>query len=154
MLYFLNIIPAVPLSLHETGVYHYVEKNLEGDYIAKKENDNRFFHSLRTTEFNLTPTDNGVYFFSAINAPALLSAPISHVWEYYDTTKNKWIESTVISFNLAGGRDDGYRAYSHKENMTEGLWRVTVKVDQKRIIGRMTFNVKKSENTVTTDVKL
>jgi type II secretory pathway component PulF len=32
-----------------------------------------------------------------------------------------------------------------KENITEGLWRVTVKVDEKRIVGRMKFYIKKSD---------
>jgi hypothetical protein len=70
------------------------------------------------------------------------------VWEYYDITTNMWIPMTTIAFTLAGGRDDGYRAYSQKENLTEGLWRVTVKVDSKRIFGRMKFYIKKDGGDV------
>jgi hypothetical protein len=154
MLYFLNVIPAVPLSLAKSGVYHSVVKSDGGEFVAQKEEDTRMFSGLRTVVYHLTPTDTGVYFFSAVNAPAELTAPISHVWEYYDTTKNKWIESTTISFTLAGGRDNGYRAYSEKENITEGLWRVTVKVDEKRIVGRATFIVKKSDEVQLIDTKL
>jgi len=140
MLYFLNVIPAVPLSLNSSGVYHSVTR--AGDvFIGERENDTRFFKELGTTVYHLTPEDSGVYFYSAVNAPAELSAPLSHVWEYYDDTSKKWVESTVVPFTLEGGREDGYRAYSKKENITEGLWRVTVKVDEKRIVGRLTFRV-------------
>lgn len=145
MLYFLNVIPAVPLSLNQAGVYHEVIRGDHGGFMVKKENDTRYFKSLRKSTYHLSPNDNGVYFFSAVNAPASLTAPITHVWEYYDDSKNRWVESTVISFTLDGGREDGYRAYSHKENITEGKWRVTVKVDEKRIVGRVSFVVIKSE---------
>ncbi len=154
MLYFLNVIPAVPLSLNHSGVYHSVVRTEGGEFLAKEETDTRMFSSIRRTVYHITPTDTGVYFFSAVNAPALLTAPISHVWEQYDTKQHKWIESTTVSFTLAGGRDNGYRAYSQKEHITEGLWRVTVKVDEKRIVGRVTFKVEKSDVAPLIETKL
>ncbi len=141
MLYFLNVIPAVPLSLKHGGIYHSVVRDDAGDFIVQGEKDTRIFSSLRKDIYHLSSSDNGVYFFSAVDAPAELSAPITHVWEYYDTATSKWVGSTVVSFTLAGGRDDGYRAYSQKENITDGLWRVTVKVDSKRVVGRVTFRI-------------
>jgi hypothetical protein len=144
MMYFLNVIPAVPLSLAEAGVYHSVERNDKGVFIGIQEKDSRFLSSFRTNVYHLTPKDGGVFFFSAVNAPAKLSAPISHVWEYYDPATHRWVEKTVVAFTLAGGREEGYRAYSEKENIQEGLWRVTVKVDAKRIVGRLKFYITKS----------
>lgn len=154
MLYFLNVIPAVPLSLKEAGVYHSVIRNETGDFLVKEESDTRWLSSLRRPVYHLSPTDNGIYFFSAVDAPAELSAPITHVWEYYDTSTKKWVEMTVISFTLAGGRQDGYRAYSQKENITQGLWRVTVKVDSKRIVGRVTFSVEEKDSIELVEKKL
>jgi len=154
MLYFLNVIPAVPLSLHAGGTYHNIIRTEEGEYLAREEVDSRFMAKYRTPVYHLTPVDNGVFFFSSIEAPAELTAPITHVWEYYDTTKKRWIPSTVISFTLAGGRDDGYRAYSHKENITEGLWRVTVKVDQSRIVGRVKFWIEKQNSAEIVETKI
>jgi len=144
MLYFLNVIPAVPLSLTQAGAYHSVSKNEQGDFSGTLEKDARLFSLFRTPVFHLSQTDTGVYFFSAVSAPAELTAPLSHVWEEYDETKHEWIERTRIEFTLAGGREDGYRAYSKKENVAEGLWRVTVKVDDKRIVGRAKFYIKKT----------
>ncbi len=145
MLYFLNVIPAVPLSLASGGVYHTVVKEESGAFYATKEEDIRMFAQLRVPVYHLTKNDTGVYFFSAVQAPALLTAPISHTWEWYNEDMKQWEEKTTVAFTLAGGRDDGYRAYSKKENVPTGLWRVTVKVDDKRIVGRMKFRVLKSE---------
>jgi len=158
MLYILNVIPAVPLSLSNSGVYYNVIKVSSGEFIAQKEKvEPSFFDKFSyfsNSTYYITPSDTGVYFFSAVRAPGEVSAPISHVWEQYNSEKNKWIERTVIPFTLDGGREDGYRAYSYKENIVEGLWRVTVKVDSNRIVGRMKFNVKRSDNVVLEEVKL
>ncbi len=148
MLYFLNVIPAVPLSLTSTGIYHTISRNESGIFKGLGETDTRIFSTLRTPVFHLTPTSNGVYFFSAVGAPAELTAPLSHVWEYYDPVTNIWVEKFSIAFTLAGGRENGYRAYSQKENIEDGLWRVTVKVDAKRIVGRMKFYVKEEVKEV------
>lgn len=142
MLYFLNVIPAVPLSLTNGGVYHSVVRDTNGEFTSTKELDTRIFATFRVPIYHLQPTDDGVYFFSAVSAPAKLTAPISHVWEYYNPETKKWEEKTTIAFTLDGGRADGYRAYSQKENIIPGLWRVSVKVDDKRIVGRMKFVIK------------
>jgi hypothetical protein len=146
MLYFLNVIPAVPLSLATSGVYHSVIRGDTGDFTVTEEMDTRTFAHFRVPVYHLSPLDNGAYFFSAVSAPAEITAPLSHVWEFYDTTQKKWVEKTTIAFALAGGREDGYRAYSQKENVEEGLWRVTVKVDSKRIIGRVKFYIVRTED--------
>jgi Protein of unknown function (DUF2914) len=145
MLYFLNVIPAVPLSLSNGGVYHSMSRNSSGDFSAVEEKDSRFFATLRVPVYHMTAEDTGIYFFSAVSAPVQITAPLSHVWEYYDPTTKQWIPKTTIEFTLAGGREDGYRAFSKKENVIEGLWRVTVKVDDKRIVGRMKFYITHDE---------
>lgn len=141
MLYFLNMIPAVPLSLKEAGVYHTITRTEGGLFTGSKEYDTRIFAAYRRHIFHVQSSDNGVYFFSKIDTPATITAPISHTWEYYDTASSTWVEATKISFDIQGGRDDGYRAYSHKENIFDGLWRVTVKVGDNRVVGRETFYI-------------
>lgn len=146
MLYFLQVLPAVPLALKNQGVYYSVIKTETGEYLGEKEVDTRIFSTLRKPVIHVT-NSQGVYFFSAVDAPSQLSAPMSHVWEYHDDKKG-WVQESVISFDLMGGRNDGYRAYSKKENVRPGLWRVTVKVDGTRIIGRTTFYVTISEKNI------
>ena len=141
MLYFLNVIPAVPLSLNKKGVYHYISKHSDGKFFAKEEEDTRVFKKYRTKIYHLSNEERSVYFFSSIDTPARLTAPVSHVWQYYDNTSHKWIDSTKISFDIYGGREEGYRAFSYKENITEGLWRVVVKIGENRVIGIEKFKV-------------
>lgn len=149
MLYFLNVIPAVPLSLKDVGVYHTIIKKNNGDFVAEGETDTRFFHRYRKSLYHtkLDPNDS-VYFFSNIDTSAQLTAPISHVWEYYDEKTKKWVMSSEISFDIQGGRDSGYRAFSYKENIHEGLWRVTVKVGKNRIIGQEKFLIIQTDITI------
>lgn len=158
MLYLLNVIPAVPLSLKSAGTYHSitrVDDSVEhGSYIGTKEKDGRWFASLRRQTYHMTDDDAGIYFFSSIGAPAEIAAPITHVWEYYDESSRAWVTSTTVSFNLSGGRKEGYRAYSMKENVHEGLWRVTVKVDDKRIVGRLRFYIVKGGNAALEEIQL
>jgi hypothetical protein len=144
MLYILNVIPAVPLSLGGAGVYHNITHNDDRGFILFGEEKSRFAwikDSVYTPVHYVLPTDDAVYFYSAVNAPAELTAPLSHVWEYYDEGSKKWVVSTTISFGLTGGRENGYRAYSKKENIIDGLWRVTIMVDANRVVGRRTFRV-------------
>lgn len=145
MMYFLNVIPAVPLSLAGSGIYHSMERTDSGVFSGEREIDTRMFKSLRLPVYHLSSADDGVYFFSSVEAPAELSAPLSHVWEYYNPDTKHWEEKTTIAFTLAGGREDGYRSYSQKQNVVEGLWRVTVKVDSNRIVGRVKFYIIQSE---------
>jgi hypothetical protein len=143
MLYVLNVIPAVPLSLKQSGIYHDISRSSTGDMLAKRKTIAHMFQALRPKVFHLTDSDTSVYYFSSVGAPAELSAPISHVWEYYDETSHSWVPSTTVSFDASGGREGGYRAYSKKEHVWPGLWRVTVKVGNNRIVGRMTFTIVK-----------
>lgn len=157
MLYFLNVIPAVPLSLKEAGIYHSISRtdDANGAYLGQREIHGKLFDFLpRTETYHMTDSDPGVYFFSSVGAPAQIAAPITHVWEYYDEQAKTWVTSTTVSFNLSGGRKEGYRAYSMKENLHEGLWRVTVKVDDKRIVGRLRFYIVKGSNAALEEVKL
>ena len=154
MLYFLNVIPAVPLSLKESGVYHTIVHTESGEFLATGENDTRFFKSYRKAAYHLGGDDTGIYFFSNIDTPALLTAPVSHIWEYYDTNTKKWVLSTKIAFDIQGGREAGYRAFSKKENISEGLWRVTVKIGDNRIIGREKFTVIRDGSRILQNIKL
>lgn len=141
MFYFLNVIPAVPLSLKDVGVYHRIVHTDTGNFFADGEIDTRMFTRYRTYEYHMEGDSDTVYFFSNIDTPGELTAPVSHQWEYYDSSLKKWTEVAKVSFDIQGGRQAGYRAFSYKENVTEGLWRVTVKLGDNRIIGREKFRV-------------
>jgi hypothetical protein len=154
MFYFLNVIPAVPLSLKESGIYRVVARTGDGSYFGQKETDVRFLAKWRRPIYHIADNNTGVYYFSAVSAPAEVSAPLTHVWEYYDRDNNKWVTATTVAFEMEGGRGEGYRAYSKKENVFPGMWRVTVKVDDNRIVGRIRFYIVEGEGNELQEVKL
>lgn len=141
-LYFSNLIPAVPLSLKKADVYHSVVKKENGEFtaIAEPSNEKGLLSYFTRKEIHYTEGES-IYFFSSVSAPSVLEAPLSHVWEYYDENQKTWILSTVIPFPLIGGREGGFRAYSNKDNVFPGLWRVSVKVGDRRVVGRLRFEV-------------
>jgi hypothetical protein len=154
MLYFLNVLPAVPLSINKSGIYHALTR--EGtDFAAQEEIvHTSFFSRFSESVFHMSDSNDSVYFFSSIHAPAELTASVSHVWEYYDEKESRWKVSNVVPFGVLGGRSEGYRAFSMKSNITPGLWRVTVKVGGNRVVGRKSFKVVQDGNVQLHNVKL
>ncbi len=125
--YFTNIIPPIPLSLKEIGVYELVSRNPDGSYKLIPNED------IRAGE--------KIYAYSAVFAPTRLDVQIVHSWEYFDPSKARWVSVSKIPFKIVGGRDGGFRGYSIKENVFAGLWRVNVETVEGRLIGRKRFEV-------------
>ncbi len=138
-LYFTNLIPPIPLSLQEAGIYHDVSKSVRGDYIVMEEvrGVERYF-TLRP-EIHWQP-GQPLHVYTAIFAPGSLTTDIAHDWQYYNE-EGKWVTATRIPLLLTGGRSNGFRTFSTKYNFTPGLWRVDVKTGRGQIIGRVNFKV-------------
>ena len=139
-LYFTNIIPPIPLSLKSGDVYHFVQKDNRGDYIALGEADSRWNKILRQKVVRLTTTEP-VYVFGSVFAPTRLNTKIIHDWQYLDVKTGNWVSASRISFEIFGGRDNGYRGYSKKENIFPGKWRVDIETERGQVIGRVRFNI-------------
>lgn len=138
--YFGGFIPAVPLALKEVGIYSYIERVASGDSIDYRKETLTQKKSL----FSLHPhyvqgESHTLYFFSAVEAPSEIKAPLSHLWYYYNKNTNMWEIVAAIPFSVYGGREGGYRAFSRIENSKKGLWRVIVKAGERRVVGRYTF---------------
>lgn len=136
--YFTNILPPLPLSMKDSGVYNLVEKE-NGEYLVYRKPItwfNRFFNN--TIEINPA---SGLYYFSSVFAPTKLNTQIVHEWQFYNPATKKWIETTKVPFSIAGGRDGGYRGYSLKQNLQEGKWKVLTKTSGGQIIGEERFKV-------------
>ena len=141
LLYFLNVIPPVPLSLKAIGVYHSVLPRSTGDYIALYEPAPwwQFWHDTSGT-YTLTTT-HSAYCFSAVFAPTDLNAPIYHKWEQRDPQSGQWVLQSRVSFPISGGREDGYRGWSIKSALTPGEWRCSVETASGALVGRVGFTV-------------
>lgn len=138
ILYFANIIPPIPLSMKEAGIYHQVER-VNGNYVLQGEKK-KWYEFWRKNEFHFLSGES-VYAYTAIFAPTKIESEIFHRWSFFDEKTDKWVESSKIGFPIAGGRDGGYRGYTIKENIFPGKWRVDVITERGQIVGRLNFKI-------------
>ena len=140
-LYFNNMIPPVPLSLKEIGVYHAVSRAEEGKYLLRYEKAPWYRFGSVTAKVFHQAREEPAYIFSSVYAPANLVTEVVHRWSRFDEATGKWITENVVRFSISGGRLEGFRGYSVKGNLKEGRWRVDVETLRGQIIGRFTFSV-------------
>jgi hypothetical protein len=136
--YFTGLVPPIPLTLPESGVYHSLERRA-GDYVVTTEGE-RAWWDIRTQVIHHVP-GTSLYAFSSISAPFAFDTAVVHVWEHYDPSTKKWIERNRIAFPISGGRDGGYRGYSIVTDPEAGKWRVTIETKSRQVIGRVYFVV-------------
>jgi len=137
--YFANLIPPVPLAVREEGVYHNVAR-LDGRYLLIGEQEN-FWERLVPGRTIHIIDGQPIYIFSAIFAPRDLNTTIVHEWRYYDETREVWIIKDRLSFNLTGGRQEGFRGYTLKTTVVPGKWKVFIKTERGQTLGRVRFDV-------------
>lgn len=141
LLYFLNIIPPVPLSLKDIGIYHSLLKKSDGNYTGLYE-ASPWWQVWRNTGKNYAlGAGDSAFCFSSVFAPTNLSVPIFHRWERYNELSDQWETQSLVEFPIAGGRDQGYRGYSVKSALMEGDWRCDVETKGGALIGRSDFEV-------------
>jgi hypothetical protein len=139
-LYFANLIPPIPLSLKDAGVYHSIVRNAGGNYSVTGEKQG-FWDYFKLYEPFHELKGQPIYVFSSIFSPTKLNTQIVHEWQHYDETTKKWTTITQTKLFIVGGRDGGFRTYSTKTISLSGLWRVDVKTLQGQLIGRIKFEV-------------
>jgi len=148
LFYFANIIPPVPLTLKEIGVYHSVVR--AGDEYRVAYEAPKWYEFFRTTHGTYHRKQNeAAYCFSAIAAPTDLTADVHHSWQRH--TSSGWVREERIPYRISGGRASGYRGYSIKSALSPGKWRCVVELDdgtgrgRGQVIGQATFVVEESE---------
>lgn len=80
----------------------------------------------------------GLYAYTSINAPRGLDERIYHVWRHNGKEVDR------IALDIRGGRKEGYRAWTHKQNFpgeTVGKWQVRVLTEDGQMIGVLRFEV-------------
>jgi hypothetical protein len=80
----------------------------------------------------------GIYAYTAIHAPRGLNERIYHLWRYNGKDFDK------IALDIRGGREQGYRAWSHKTNFpthATGAWQIYVMTEANQVIGILRFEV-------------
>jgi hypothetical protein len=138
-LYFLEVLPPLPLAMQQAGVFHSI-KRMGPVYYATTE------HQSWRTYLGVPPVlhvegSEPVYVFSAVFAPIKLSTTVINRWQRYDDLKGQWVAVQSVPYAITGGRGNGYRGYTKKTNPKPGLWRVDVDTIDGRLIGRTEFMV-------------
>ena len=135
-----NLVPPIPLSLREAGVYRDVHR-IGNDYQLVGDPETFWQQFLQQHSLQLDATGH-VYVYTTVYSPADLSTTIYHRWEYYNPTSKTWEEKGVLSYAMQGGRNDGYRGFTFKTIHQPGKWRVTVQTERGQALGRIAFELR------------
>jgi hypothetical protein len=135
--YFLNWIPPVPLSLKHGGIYHAIKRTGDQFELSFEKQWYQFWKRSNTT----FPADEPIYCFTAVFAPVELNTTIYHHWHFRPNDTKPFSHVDRIPIKISGGREGGYRAYSIKQGLDPGDWRVDVETEDGRIIGRVAVTV-------------
>jgi Protein of unknown function (DUF2914) len=135
--YFLNWIPPVPLSLKFGGIYHEVTKTGDRFELSFEKQ----WYQLWKRSDNTFPANEPIYCFTAVFAPVDLNTTIYHHWYFRPNSDKPFTHADRIPIKIAGGREGGYRAYTFKQRLDPGDWRVDVETEGGRIIGRVSVRV-------------
>jgi hypothetical protein len=141
-LYLAGLIPPVPLSAKKMGIYHRIEK--EGDaYVLYHERAWWKFWLRGDQHFVSRPGDK-IYFFTAISSPARFDDTVFVRWMFH--SPRGWSGSDRIPLKITGGRKEGFRGFTVKQNYDygDGRWRASVETADGREIGRIYFTVEKA----------
>lgn len=69
----------------------------------------------------------------------MVTLPILTVLRYVFISAWEIVED--IDYDITGGRDGGYRGYTFKNNVKEGLWKVEVITNEELVLGVVDFKV-------------
>ncbi len=138
--YFLNIIPPIPLSLTELGIFQSVEKTQDGTYRITKEKRS-WYESIPWYPLTIHPVSgDGVACYARVYAPLNLHTQVVHRWEYKDEAGN-WQFYYRQPYQITGESRKGYRGYTKITSVRSGTWRCTVENERGQVLGRQTFTV-------------
>lgn len=135
--YFLNWIPPVPLSLKFGGIYHEIKRTGDQFELSFEKQWYQFWKRSDTT----FPAEKPVYCFTAVFAPVDLNTTIYHHWRFRPNDTRPFMHADRIPIKISGGREGGYRAYSLKQGLDPGDWRIDVETEDGRVVGRVEVTV-------------
>ena len=137
-LYFFKLVPPVPLSIQEIGIYHNVEK-AKGSYKLYQQTPQWKFWLNGDQDFKAEAGDK-IYVFMRLFAPSGFDDKLFIKWQYINKF-GEWATTDRIPLKVVGGRGQGFRGYAFKSNYAPGQWRVVAETGYGLEIGRINFDV-------------
>jgi hypothetical protein len=138
LMYWVGLIPPVPIAARTLGVYHRVERvgdefrlSYEPSWWRPWRSDDRRF---------VAEPGDVVNVFFAIFAPTRFDDTVFVRWSFLDHA-SRWKDSDRIPIRITGGREAGFRGVATKENYTPGTWRAIVETRDGREIARLRFAI-------------
>lgn len=152
-LYFLRVIPPVPLSLKHIGVYSSVgsvkdEKGHKHYELAYQPAPFWEFWAKQSDTW-VGPVGSKPFVFVRIFAPTKFQDQVRFAWEYDDPDRGWTPRGNPFTTALSGGGEEGYRTYANSTMSKAGKYRVRVLTNDDREIGRKTFTFEEGEAPAT-----
>ena len=138
LMYWVGLIPPVPIAARTMGVYHRVERVGDDFRLYYEPSWWRVWRS-DDRRFVAEPGDVVNVFF-AIYAPTRFDDTVVVRWSFRDP-RSGWQDSDRIPIRITGGREQGFRGVATKENYGPGDWRVFVETRDGREIARLRFAI-------------
>ena len=136
--YTADMIPPVPLVKRQIAIAYSIEK-VAGNYQLTQQQSSWWLFWRKTSDHLQVTTNQRIYCFSSIFAPAGLKTRLFHNWQL--RTKNGWVTQSRAGFSLNGGRNGGYRGYTFKNNIAAGDWRVKIETENNKTIAIQSFTI-------------
>jgi hypothetical protein len=143
LLYFTALIPPVPLSLNAMGIYREIKKE-NGNFILSYTRPWWKFWQNGDQHFLARPGDKIIYYVRVFS-PGGLKEKIYVRWSMKG--KYNWEPQDAIPIEISGGREQGFRGHTIKQNYMPGDWRVQVETGDGRELGRMYFAIESDLST-------
>jgi hypothetical protein len=144
-LYFANIIPPIPLSLKDVGVFHSVIRNPSDNSYELTYEKGQWWQFYKKSDDTFHPEKNGytddIFCFAKVFAPTSIKTDIYHRWEFFNEETNQWQEHFRMAYAISGGADEGYRGYTSVSSYRDGKWRCTVETGRGQVLGREEFTI-------------
>lgn len=137
ILYTLQILPPLPLSLQYIGIFHDLKK-ADGKYVLSYTRPIWKFWQNGDQTFYARPGDK-VFAFVRVFSPTGFHDQLKVRWLY--ETKKGWEPQDAIPIQINGGRNEGFRGYTVKNNYVPGHWRVQIETNDAREVGRINLNI-------------
>lgn len=146
LFYYKNLIPPVPLALDSGMVAHSIVKENDKYIVTYERDDWYIFWRDHRIKFISKPGER-VYVFTSIFAPTEINKKVAHRWKKLNEETGEWEVSDQITYEVTGGRDDGYRGYTYKDNASPGVWKVDVITEKENLIlGVINFEIIVNKN--------
>lgn len=143
-LYFAKVLPPVPLSLEEIGIYHGARREGPDFVLARVRSRWRFWE--RGDQTFLARPGDALYCYVRVFSPTRFAERLQVRWLFQDPAGG-WSDADAIPLAIAGGRDGGWRGFTTKARWKPGRWRVRVETSDGRELGRVDLTVTPDDST-------